>query len=94
MTDEINTESHDAPVIYVLSTGEKVRANSPAELIKYMRETSFGFDDPAESLEQYMFRVSERSLLLLHRVVRIDTPENFVLDCQTVGLIRHAIVAN
>ncbi len=90
-----NAKSSSSVVIYVLSSGEKVRANSPEELITYMREnTGLGMDDPSESLDTYMFRVSERVLLSIQQVVRIDSPENFVSDLQKCGMITHAIMAN
>lgn len=91
-TTSTDTGGGGAPVIYILSTGEKIRANSASELIQFLREGTF--DNADESDAQYMFRFSERVLLTLQRVVRIDTPENFIKDLQTVGMIAHAIVAN
>jgi len=78
--------------IYTLASGAKVSTNSAAELIEYLQKNSF--DNHSESLEQYMFRVSERCLLSLRRVVRFDTPENFVEDLHAVGVIKESTLAN
>lgn len=47
-------------------------------------------DDKSDTLETYMFRFSERALMG-HRVIRIDSPENFVADLYKTGLITNII---
>ena len=80
------------PEIYVMATGEKVRASTALELVEYLKKGSF--DDADETLEQYMFRFSERCLFSIQRIVRIDTPENFVDDLKKVGVIERILAAN
>lgn len=88
----MTTTNTACPEIYVLATGEKIRASTAVELIEFLRVGSF--DRKEETLEQYMVRVSERILLSSHAIVRIDTPENFVKDLRKVGLITNVFMAN
>jgi len=77
--------------IYVLADGEKVLAGSPEELLEHMRSGSF---DETKDLADYMFKFSERCLLSMHVVVRIDTPEHFVEDLKRHGMIQDVLQAN
>ena len=81
-----------APMLYIFPSGEKVMARTPVEFVQYMKQGSF--DKPGETLEQYMFRFSERCLMSMHAVVRIDTPENFIRDLQKCGLVTHIVEVN
>lgn len=87
-SSSISSLGHPCPEIFVLSNGEKVRANNPRELVEYLRAGSFDNDGQSYlSLEQYMFHMSERCLLSLQAIVRIDTPEHFVQDLMKCGII-------
>ena len=94
-----NNSSSSCPEIYILASGEKVCARTPHDLIEHLRHghgsSSFGsFDNSSESIEQYMFRFSERCLFSLKRIVRFDTAENFVADLKKVGVIERILSAN
>lgn len=95
MTESSQTPSPPSksfPEIYVLASGEKIRAATALELVEYLKQGTF--DSRKETLEQYMFRFSERCLFSLQRIVRIDTPENFVADLRKIGVIQNILQAN
>lgn len=84
--------------IYVLSSGEKVKAKSARELVEYLYNTSWfagARSVDINSIDEYMLQFADRCLRYpLNAIVRFDTAENFVEDLYKHGIITHKFLAN
>lgn len=71
--------------IYLLKNDRmRVRADTPTQLIRYMAASS---RSPVQSLEEYMVEVSDRTILQSGGKIRVDSPDHFVEDLLSEGLI-------